>query len=53
MTFLFNQLGFKTITNDFVNFNHQIGLALIENDNALDYSEGLQRKIITDEVKLC
>jgi adenine-specific DNA methylase len=31
MAFLFKQLGFKTITNDFLNFNHQIGLALIEN----------------------
>ncbi|MEI6708267.1 MAG: DNA adenine methylase [Methylococcales bacterium] len=33
MAFLFKQLGFKTITNDFLNFNHQIGLALIENNN--------------------
>jgi len=31
VAFLFKQLGFKTITNDFLNFNHQIGLALIEN----------------------
>ena len=29
--FLFKQLGFKTITNDFLNFNNQIGKALIEN----------------------
>ena len=35
MAFLFKQLGFKTIANDFLNFNHQIGLALIENNNAL------------------
>lgn len=33
VAFLFKQLGFKTITNDFLNFNHQIGLALIENKN--------------------
>lgn len=31
VAFLFKQLGFKTITNDFLNFNNQIGLALIEN----------------------
>ena len=29
--FLFKQLGYKTITNDFLNFNNQIGKALIEN----------------------
>ncbi len=33
VAFLFKQLGFKTITNDFLNFNNQIGLALIENKN--------------------
>jgi adenine-specific DNA methylase len=32
--FLFKQLGFKTITNDFLNFNNQIGKALIENKSA-------------------
>lgn len=32
VAFLFKQLGFKTITNDFLNFNHQIGLSLIENN---------------------
>ena len=31
VAFLFKQRGFKTITNDFLSFNHQIGLALIEN----------------------
>ncbi|GGC16028.1 DNA adenine methylase [Dyadobacter sediminis] len=31
ISFLFKQMGFKTITNDFLNFNHQIGLSLIEN----------------------
>ncbi|MDR1403678.1 MAG: DNA adenine methylase [Tannerellaceae bacterium] len=29
--FLFKQLGLRTITNDFLNFNNQIGKALIEN----------------------
>ncbi len=33
MAFLFKQLGFRVITNDFLNFNHQIGLALIANRN--------------------
>jgi adenine-specific DNA methylase len=31
VSFLFKQLGLKTITNDFLNFNNQIGKALIEN----------------------
>jgi adenine-specific DNA methylase len=31
VSFLFKQLGCKTITNDFLNFNNQIGKALIEN----------------------
>jgi adenine-specific DNA methylase len=31
VAYLFKQLGYKTITNDFLNFNNQIGLALIEN----------------------
>ena len=31
VAFLFKQLGYRTITNDFLNFNNQIGLALIEN----------------------
>jgi len=31
IAFLFKQLGFKTITNDFLSFNNKIGLALIEN----------------------
>jgi adenine-specific DNA-methyltransferase len=34
VSFLFKQLGFKTITNDFLNFNNQIGLALIENSKS-------------------
>lgn len=32
VAFLLKQLGFKTITNDFLKFNHQIGLSLIENN---------------------
>lgn len=31
VAFLFKQLGFQTITNDLLNFNNQIGTALIEN----------------------
>ncbi|GMU85819.1 MAG: hypothetical protein AMXMBFR48_10610 [Ignavibacteriales bacterium] len=31
VAFLFKQFGFETLTNDFLSFNHQIGLALIEN----------------------
>ncbi len=31
VAFLFKQMGFRTIANDFLNFNHQIGVALIEN----------------------
>jgi adenine-specific DNA methylase len=31
VSYLFKQLGYKTITNDFLNFNNQIGKALIEN----------------------
>lgn len=31
VSYYFKQLGFKTITNDFLNFNNQIGKALVEN----------------------
>jgi len=31
VAFLFKQMGFATFSNDFLNFNNQIGLALIEN----------------------
>ncbi len=31
VAFLLKQMGIKTITNDFLNFNHQIGLSIIEN----------------------
>ncbi len=33
VAFLLKQLGFQVITNDFLNFNHQIGLALVENED--------------------
>lgn len=33
VAFLLKQIGVKTITNDFLNFNHQIGVALIQNNN--------------------
>lgn len=31
ISYFFKQNGFQTLTNDFLNFNHQIGLALVEN----------------------
>ncbi|MCC5945901.1 MAG: DNA adenine methylase [Bernardetiaceae bacterium] len=31
LAFLFKQMGLQTITNDFLNFNNQIGIALVEN----------------------
>lgn len=43
VAYLFKQMGFKTITNDFLNFNNQIGLALIENKGV---------KLTTDDLKL-
>jgi adenine-specific DNA methylase len=43
VAFLFKQLGFKTITNDFLNFNNQIGLSLIENKS---------EKLTEDDLKL-
>ena len=33
VAFLFKQMKMETITNDFLNFNNQIGLALIENQH--------------------
>ena len=41
VSFLFKQLGFKTITNDFLNFNNQIGLAFIENRKEILSKEDL------------
>lgn len=35
VAFLFKQMGLKTISNDFLNFNNQIGKALIENKNVI------------------
>ncbi len=31
VSYFFKQMGFRTITNDFLNFNNQIGKALVEN----------------------
>jgi adenine-specific DNA methylase len=42
VAFLFKQMRFKTITNDFLNFNNQIGLALIENNNIKLIQEDLR-----------
>lgn len=42
VAFLFKQMGYKTITNDFLNFNNQIGLALIENKNIKLTNEDLK-----------
>lgn len=33
VSYFFKQKGFKTLTNDFLNFNNQIGKALIENQS--------------------
>ena len=43
VAFLFKQLGYKTITNDFLNFNNQFGTALIENKDT---------KLTDDDLKL-
>jgi len=40
--FFFKQMGYQTITNDFLNFNHQIGLALIENKSITLTEEDLK-----------
>ena len=42
VAFLFKQLGYKTLTNDYLNFNYQIGLALIENKDVKLNSEDLK-----------
>ncbi|MGL4596831.1 MAG: DNA adenine methylase, partial [Bacteroidia bacterium] len=41
VAFLFKQMGLQTITNDFLNFNNQIGIALIENKGIKLTSEDL------------
>jgi adenine-specific DNA-methyltransferase len=35
VSFLFKQLGYRVFSNDFLKFNHQIGLSLIENKNQI------------------
>ena len=42
VAFRLKQLGYKVLTNDFLNFNHQIGLALIENSSELLDSEDVE-----------
>lgn len=42
VAYLFKQLGFKTYTNDFLAFNHQIGLALIENKQDILTQEDIE-----------
>ena len=33
VSYYFKQLGYRIVTNDFLNFNNQIGIALVENTN--------------------
>ena len=55
VAYLFKQMQLQVITNDFLNFNHQIGLALIENssdtltldDISLLFSESPQKSEYT------
>ena len=42
VAFLCKQMGLKTISNDFLSFNNQIGIALIENKNVNLTSEDLK-----------
>jgi adenine-specific DNA methylase len=42
VAYLFKQMGYKVITNDFLNFNNQIGLALIENNDIKLTKEDLE-----------
>ena len=42
VAYLFKQIGYKTITNDFLSFNNQIGLALIENKDTKLTNEDLK-----------
>lgn len=41
VAYLFKQLGLKVFTNDFMSFNHQIGLGLIENNKEILTREDL------------
>lgn len=49
VAFLMKQLGYKVLSNDFLSFNNQIGLALIENKNVKLDSKDL--KILFSENK--
>lgn len=49
VAFLLKQLGFKVITNDFLQFNHQIGLAFIENEKDTLTKDDLEVLLATDE----
>ena len=51
VAFLFKQLGFKTITNDFLNFNNQIGLAFIENKQEKLTKKDIELLFSTNENK--
>ena len=42
VAFFLKQRGFTTTTNDFLNFNHQIGLALIENKDQMLTDEDIR-----------
>lgn len=42
VAYLFKQLGFQVFTNDFLQFNHQIGKSLIENKNQLLNKQDLE-----------
>ncbi|MBM2816868.1 MAG: putative type modification methyltransferase [Ignavibacteria bacterium] len=52
VAYLFKQLGFTTLTNDFLNFNHQIGLSLIENSNTLLSNEDYNFLISNNQYEL-
>lgn len=49
VAYLFKQLGIRTLTNDFLRFNHQIGLALIENKSEQLSDEELQFLVASSE----
>jgi adenine-specific DNA-methyltransferase len=50
VAYLFKQLNFTTYTNDFLNFNHQIGISLIENNN-ISFTDDDFNFIITNSTK--
>jgi adenine-specific DNA-methyltransferase len=49
VAFLMKQLGFRVITNDFLQFNHQIGLAFIENKKEKLTKEDLEILLTINE----